>query len=106
MSCGHGMCDDCVSIGEFSQPTRGRESCYDITACPQCRAEVQCQARLLPPTCRVRFVAFDGGGSRGIVSLAFMEELRKALGLQYPVQENFDYAIGTSSGKCLFCLRQ
>lgn len=28
-----------------------------------------------------------------------MEELRQALGLHYPVQENFDYSIGTSSGK-------
>ncbi|MDA4133192.1 MAG: hypothetical protein OK454_08740, partial [Thaumarchaeota archaeon] len=78
---------------------KGRESYYDIAVCPQCRAEVRCQVRLLPATCRVRFVAFDGGGSRGIVSVAFMEELRKALGLQYPVQENVDYGIGTSSGK-------
>jgi hypothetical protein len=30
-----------------------------------------------------------------------MEELRKALGLQYSVQENVDYAIGTSSSRRL-----
>jgi hypothetical protein len=93
------MCETCISIGEFTRPVKGRESYYDVTVCPQCRAEVHCEVRLLPATCRVRFVAFDGGGSRGIVSLGFMEELRKALGLQYPVQENVDYAIGTSSGR-------
>ena len=98
-SCGHGICDTCVGIGVFSQPTRGRESCYDLSVCPQCRAEICFQARVLPKTCRVRFLAFDGGGSRGIVSLAFMDHLRMALGLRYPVQENFDYAIGTSSGQ-------
>lgn len=97
-SCGHGICDTCVSLAVFSRRTKGRESYYDIRTCPQCQAEILFQARLLPKTCRVRFLAFDGGGSRGIVSLAFMEELRQALGLRYPVQENFDYAIGTSSG--------
>jgi hypothetical protein len=55
--------------------------------------------RILPPTCRVPFIAFDGGGSRGIICLAYIEELRKALGLQHPVQENVDYVIGTSSGE-------
>ena len=44
-------------------------------------------------------MGFDGGGSRGIVELGFMEKLRQALDLPYPVQEHFDYAIGTSSGE-------
>lgn len=99
MDCGHGICDTCIRIHVFSNPTTGREYYYDINTCPQCRAKVCFQARTLPPTCRVRFLAIDGGGSRGIVSLGFMEELRQALGLHYPVQENFDYSIGTSSGK-------
>jgi len=101
MDCGHGICDTCIRIHVFSRPTRGREYCYDINTCPQCRTNICFQAKALPPTCRVRLVAFDGGGSRGIVSLGFMEELRQALGLSYPVQENFDYSIGTSSGKIL-----
>ncbi|XMA20786.1 hypothetical protein WAI453_013577 [Rhynchosporium graminicola] len=71
---------------------------YPQLYCPQCQREINFQARTLPPTCRVRFLGIDGGGSRGIVSLGFMEALREALGLKYPVQENFDYAIGTSSG--------
>ncbi len=99
MDCGHGICDTCVRIRVFSKPTKGREYYYDINTCPLCGTKIRFMARVLPPTCRVRFVAFDGGGSRGIISLAFMEELRKALGLHYPVQDNFDYAIGTSSGR-------
>ncbi|KAH7378945.1 acyl transferase/acyl hydrolase/lysophospholipase [Cadophora sp. MPI-SDFR-AT-0126] len=80
LECGHAICDDCLVA--FGEPTKG--------------AEVP--ARLLPPTCRVRFLGMDGGGSRGIISLAFMEELEKTLDLPYPLQEHFDYGIGTSSG--------
>jgi hypothetical protein len=57
------------------KPTKDREYYYDISTCPQCRTQVHFQARILPPTCRVRFLGIDGGGSRGVVSLAFMEEL-------------------------------
>lgn len=98
--CGHGICDACISIPNFSIPTRGREYCYDVSSCPQCQTQIRLQARVLPPTCRARLLAIDGGGSRGIVSLGFMEQLRLALGLQCPIQENFDYSIGTSSGEC------
>jgi hypothetical protein len=93
---GYAICDMCVSI--FGTPTKGREYYYDIATCPLCRKPVRFQARLLPPTCRVRFVGFDRGGSRGIVSLVFMEELSQTLDLPYPVQEHFDYSIRTSSG--------
>jgi patatin-like phospholipase/acyl hydrolase len=47
----------------------------------------------------MRFLSIDGGGSRGVVSLAFMEELERPLDLTYAVQEHFDFALGTSSGK-------
>jgi hypothetical protein len=99
MACGHSICDICICIPVFSKPTKGREYHYDISTCPLCRSEICFQARTLPPTCRIRFLANDGGGSRGVVSLGFIEELRQALGLHYPVQENFDFSIGTSSGK-------
>ncbi|PVH67631.1 FabD/lysophospholipase-like protein [Cadophora sp. DSE1049] len=96
LECGHAICDDCLVA--FGEPTKGVEYRYDLVACPFCQKEVHFQARLLPPTCRVRFLGIDGGGSRGIISLAFMEELEKALDLPYPLQEHFDYGIGTSSG--------
>ncbi|KAH6662700.1 hypothetical protein B0J14DRAFT_570857 [Halenospora varia] len=98
MECGHGICDVCVRIRNFSNPTKGQEYHYDMSRCPQCLAQIRFQARELPPTCQIRFLGIDRGGSRGVVSLGFLEELRQALGLHYPVQENFDYSIGTSSG--------
>jgi hypothetical protein len=99
MECGHGICDVCIRIRHFSKQAKGREYYYDVNICPQCQTEIRFQARILPPTCRIRFLAIDGGGSRGIVPLGFIEEFRQALGLQYPVQENIDYSVGTSSGK-------
>ena len=101
MECGHGICDTCISIPIFSTPTKGREYCYDISICPQCQTRICFQARTLPPTSRVRFLGIDGGGSRGVISLAFIEDLEKELDLPYPVQENFDFSIGTSSGEIL-----
>jgi hypothetical protein len=100
--CGHGICDDCLTA--FGKPKRGVEYHYDLVTCPFCQREVHFQARRLPPTCRVRFVGFDGGGSRGIVSLGFIEKLDKTLDLSYPLQEHFDYGIGTSSGKADFAI--
>ena len=103
LECGHAICDDCFVA--FGEPTRGVEYRYDLVSCPFCQKEVHLQARLLPPTCRVRFLGIDGGGSRGIVSLEFMEELEKTLDLPYPLQEHFDYGIGTSSGKAGFVIQ-
>lgn len=97
LECGHAICDDCLIA--FGEPMKGVEYYYNLTICPLCQTAVQFQARLLPPTCRARFLGIDGGGSRGIISLAFMEELEKTLDLPYPLQEHFDYGIGTSSGK-------
>jgi hypothetical protein len=103
--CGHGICDICIPIPVFSRPIKGKEYYYDISTCPQCQANIRFQARILPPTCRVRFLSIDGGGSRGIVSIAFMEKLQQALDLSYPIQENFDFSIGTSSGESLLYFR-
>lgn len=52
----------------------------------------------MPPTCRARVVSFDGGGCRGIVSLTYFDALQDAVGVDYPIQEHFDFGIGTSSG--------
>ncbi|KFY68725.1 hypothetical protein V496_00869 [Pseudogymnoascus sp. VKM F-4515 (FW-2607)] len=55
-------------------------------------------ARLVPPTCRIRLFATDGGGSKGVVTIGFIQKLQEALDLERPVQENADFAIGTSTG--------
>ena len=96
MECGHAIYDLCVCI--FGTLTKGLEYHYDLRSCPICLARVTFQARLLPPTCRIRFVSFDGGGSKAVVSIGFMQKLQQTLNLEYPVQEHFDFSIGTSSG--------
>lgn len=41
----------------------------------------------------------DGGDVRGIVPLQILKLLEDRVGLPYPVQENFDGAVGISSGR-------
>lgn len=55
--------------------------------------------RIKPPTASVRLLTIDGGGTRGVVPLVFLQALEERIGLPYPVQENFDLAFGTSIGK-------
>ena len=101
MECGHAICDICVCI--FGTPTKGLEYYYDLSSCLICQERVTFQARLVPPTCRIRFLSIDGGGSKGVVSIGFIQKLQQILNLSYPVQEHFDFSIGTSSGKLPSC---
>jgi hypothetical protein len=96
LECGHTLCDTCVSI--FGEPVQGKEYRWKLNACLLCLSRSHFQARLLPPTCGSRLISIDGGGSRGIIPLAYLNELEDVMGLSYPIQENFDFGIGTSSG--------
>ncbi|KFY80531.1 hypothetical protein V499_00606 [Pseudogymnoascus sp. VKM F-103] len=51
-----------------------------------------------PPTATARLLSIDGGGARGIIPLVFLQALEERIGLPYPVQGNFDFVFGTSSG--------
>jgi patatin-like phospholipase/acyl hydrolase len=51
------------------------------------------------PTATVRLLSIDGGGVRGIIPLVFLQVLEERIGLLYPVQGNFHFTIGTSSGE-------
>ncbi|OBT48514.1 hypothetical protein VE00_01410 [Pseudogymnoascus sp. WSF 3629] len=53
---------------------------------------------LRPPTATPRLLSIDGGGARGIIPLVFLQALEERIGLPYPVQGNFDFVFGTSSG--------
>ncbi|OBT40488.1 hypothetical protein VE00_07880 [Pseudogymnoascus sp. WSF 3629] len=94
--CGHAICDVCVSI--FGTPSRGLEYHYELTQCLFCSTEITFQARLVPPTCRIRLFATDGGGSKGVVTIGFIQKLQQALDPDRPVQDNADFSIGTSTG--------
>ncbi|KFY32250.1 hypothetical protein V493_00383 [Pseudogymnoascus sp. VKM F-4281 (FW-2241)] len=96
LDCNHTICDVCLST--FGELAKGLEYHYNLTTCLICKESICFQGRVMPPTCRARVVSFDGGGCRGIVSLTFFDEMQGAFELDYPIQEHFDFGIGTSSG--------
>ena len=55
--------------------------------------------KLKPPAAGINVLSIDGGGTRGIIPLQTLQILQDKIGLPYPVQENFDFAFGTSSGE-------
>ncbi|KFY17790.1 hypothetical protein V492_00388 [Pseudogymnoascus sp. VKM F-4246] len=72
---------------------------YEIRQCFLCKTDtpgVNIQVR--PPTATARLLSIDGGGARGIIPLVFLQALEERIGLPYPVQRNFDFVFGTSSG--------
>jgi len=98
LSCGHAICDVCLRI--FGQPT-SRSYRFVIRRCILgCLGTLT--AGLKPPTAGVRILSIDGGGIRGVVPLAFLELLQKTIGPQLRLQDLFDLAFGTSSGKLTY----
>ena len=70
-----------------------------VNRCFLCQSETPgISLRDKPPTATVNLLSIDGGGARGIIPLVFLQVLEEKIGLPYPVQENFHYIIGTSSG--------
>ena len=99
LECGHTICDTCFSI--FGVPIPGKEYRWKLNTCLICDSQSHIQARLLPPTCGARLLSVDGGGSRCIIPLTYLDALQNEMDLPYPIQEHFDFAIGTSSGSCI-----
>ena len=58
-----------------------------------------------PPTAGVRLLSIDGGGVRGVLPLKALGNLEatfnRLAGPSGPIQEHFNIALGTSSGKSL-----
>jgi hypothetical protein len=96
LECGHTLCDTCVSI--FGESIQRKEYRWKLNTCLLCLSRSHFQARLLPPTYGARLISIDGGGSRDIIPLAYLDTLQDTMGLSYPIQESFDFGIGTSSG--------
>jgi hypothetical protein len=99
LSCGHTICDICVQI--FGDAVIGAEYKYTINACILCKAVPSAgslTAKLKPPTCGIRILGIDGGGTRGVIPLEFLLQTQKLLG-SCVIQDFFDIVVGTSSGK-------
>ena len=96
LQCGHLVCDTSVRVlGSTSIPWT-----FQVERCFLCQLDtLEFSMRIKPPTASVRLLTIDGGGTRGVVPLVFLQALEERIGLPYPVQENFDLAFGTSIGK-------
>jgi len=97
LMCDHAVCDMCVSI--FGKAVPKTEYQFSLTACILCSCQSSLVAKLKPPTGGVRLLCVDGGGTRGVIPLEFLTLLQENVGSDYPLQDLFDLAFGTSSGK-------
>ncbi|KAK3996362.1 hypothetical protein QBC44DRAFT_403535 [Cladorrhinum sp. PSN332] len=93
----HGICEDCIRRYAGS---KRHQSIVKLNRCPLgCHlAQTPWSIRVKPKTAGPRVLALDGGGIRGIIQLAILLEIERAIGLQIPIQEFFDLVIGTGSG--------
>ena len=97
MSCGHAFCDFCIRI--FGTPVLGGSGYkFTLETCVLC-GQGRIARALKPPTAGPRILSIDGGGVRGVVPLEFLDMLQSTLGPECPIQDLFDLAFGTSSGK-------
>ena len=106
LSCGHGYCPECV--GEFGQPSNNYEYGVVMDHCILCQIywgdEHSQLIRLKPKCAGVRILTLDGGGVRGIIELALLENLELRIGLGVPIRDFFDLIIGTSTGQIQFLI--
>ena len=93
--CGHGLCSDCVRA--YSRPSITIEYHFNLDECPLCEHVSKLVVKQLPPTAGYRAISLDGGGIGGAYTLEALSMLESNLG--YPLQDEFDYTIGTSSGE-------
>jgi hypothetical protein len=103
LPCAHSVCENCVRV--FGASSESSPWVSSVPVCFLCdRGTDGVRIRLKPDTASVRVLSFDGGGARALASLEFVRAMQAAVGLPYPVQQNFDVVYGTSSGKwCLRC---
>jgi hypothetical protein len=103
LPCGHCICDNCIRV--FGRKNQHDPWLFEVDSCFFCGVSAsEVDVKILPPTAGVRVLTFDGGGVRGLVTLQYMQILQERIGLPYPVQDNFDVAYGTSSGRfvCIY----
>ena len=83
----------------FGKPVRGEEQTLEIEPCVLCLTKGKLVAKLKPATAGARILSVDGGGVRGVVPLEFLALLQGVLASELRVQDLFEQAFGTSSGR-------
>jgi hypothetical protein len=99
LQCAHACCDVCACI--FGTMGQQMEYSYRLTQCILCQSPTELEIRLKPPTAGSRLLVLDGGGIRGAFTLQILQALDKHRKLPYPIYDEFDLALGTSTG--MFC---
>jgi hypothetical protein len=97
LRCGHTLCDSCAC--KFGSKGQQMEYSYTISQCFLCQSKGELTVRLKPPTAGSRLLVLDGGGIRGIVTLQILHALDKYRKLPYPIYDEFDLTLGTSTGE-------
>ncbi|KAF2647496.1 hypothetical protein K491DRAFT_614504, partial [Lophiostoma macrostomum CBS 122681] len=95
-ACGHAFCDTCACI--FGKRVVSMEYAYLMTRCIICQKSGEIEVRLKPPTAGSRLLVLDGGGIRGAFTLQALKALETERNLPYPLFDEFDLSLGTSSG--------
>jgi hypothetical protein len=98
LACGHAPCDVCIR--RASVPGK-RDYRYKIPFCKLCLAKVNGSIRQKPPTVGPCVLSLDGGGIKGAGAQEILKMMQLALGPAQPLQDYFDYVIGTSTGRHL-----
>ncbi len=97
LTCEHAICDVCIVV--FGNSTTGKEHRFEIDSCVLCLTKGKLVANLKPKTAGVRILSVDGGGVRGVVPLEFLGLLQGLLRSDLCLQDLFEQAFGTSSGR-------
>lgn len=79
----------------------GAEYRYLVDCCVICQKACSNLINVLPPTAPVRAICIDGGGVHGFIPLRYLVHIQQILGPECPLQDLFDVAFGTSTGKHL-----
>ena len=96
--CGHAVCENCVRV--FGQEDENDRWAFGVQRCFLCDMALrEVTVKLKPDTAGVNVLTIDGGGIKGVVPLLFLQTLQDRLGLPIPVQDHFEIAFGTSSGR-------
>ena len=102
LRCGHALCESCIC--RFGAKRQQMEYSYSVSQCLLCQSKSELVVRLKPPTAGSRLLVLDGGGIRGIFTLQILRALGQHRKLPYPIYDEFDLTLGTSTGECRsFC---
>lgn len=98
LTCRHSLCDECIRI--FGRRSLSGKYCYVLENCLLCGERHLGQPfRQTPPTAGIRLLTLDGGGTRSIIELVFLDRFQKRLKkLHIRITDAFDFVCGTSAG--------